>query len=105
MLPDSSTIPESVRERILAQQQLDYIVELERSPAFQKYFMPRIREKILSKQAAILRGSLSPEDYPAERAAFIALTEVERMIVDDAIGCRNILGIEKDELPCMQRLS
>jgi hypothetical protein len=78
---------------------LEFIQQLKTSRAFQVYFMRRLREKIAVIQDKILDGNTPDSEISKHRAALAALKDVERTIDEDAVGCRSIIGLGKDEFP------
>ena len=82
-----------------AQVDLEFIQQLKTSRAFQVYFMRRLREKISAVQEKILDGNTPDAEISKHRAALAALKDVERTMDEDAVGCRSILSLSKDELP------
>jgi len=96
-MPASSTQKES---EFRATADLAHISQLNNSFAFTKYFLRRVRDKILATEAGILSGNLHQEEFAPMIARLVALREIERITEDDAAGARSVLGLSKEEMPC-----
>ena len=90
--PDS---PEDALAKQRAASDLEFIFQLENSKAFQSYFLRRLRDKIAAREARILDEMTPDSEIGKERAVLSALRDIERMIIEDGIGCRSILGVRQ----------
>jgi hypothetical protein len=71
---------------------IDYIVRLKGIPAFDLYFLRRLREKRAMLEESILRGSTTPESYQTNRALLAQLDSILAMPDEDLATARRMGG-------------
>jgi hypothetical protein len=85
-------------EKYRAQRDLEAIERLSRNSDFTGYFLRRLNETILSREAHILGPNFPEAEFATAKAALAELYAVRRLLDSDAAGCRSLLGLEKDAL-------
>lgn len=89
--------PEQAMAKRRAVIDLEYINQLQSSKAFRDYFMRRLGDKIAEREGKIL-DELTPEtEVGKHRAVLAALRDINRMVEEDAVGCRSILGLISED--------
>jgi hypothetical protein len=94
----SEKSPEQIESEAKAQSDLEDIIRLRQFPPF-RYFMRRIREKKLDQQSKVLDPSTPNDALIGEKNLLRVWDEIENLLANDEAGCRNILGIDPNELP------
>lgn len=85
--------PEEAMAKRRAVIDLEHINQLQSGRAFRDYFMRRLGDKITEREGKIL-DELTPEsEVGKHRAVLAALRDISRMVDEDAVGCRSILGL------------
>ena len=83
----------------LANKDLNHIRILQESEAYKKYYLRRLHQKKATIAEKIFDANTKNEDVPALRAVHAAYTDLEQMLDEDAIGCRNILNLDAADTP------
>ena len=81
-----------------AQRDLEAIDRLSRNSDFTGYFLRRLNETILAREAYILSPNFPEPRFATAKAALEELYAVRGLLDSDAAGCRSLLGLEKDAL-------
>lgn len=89
---------EDVKSKQRAQQDIEDIERLKKTPAFTRYFERRLLEELSKRREKVLHDKqLTKDQLWEERLLYLAMKDVSTMLVGEEAACRNIIGGSVEE--------